>query len=116
MVSNGILKMKIGYKVNKKDYNKEEEFNTKCLEVQGFVNNNKGLRILENDEGIEIIEEIVDETQELLYAFEAYLVDTKDLVIECFEKGLVFKEEYPEEFEKREQARIKINELRNIIK
>lgn len=48
-----------------------------------------------------------------LSQFEEYLNDTDYMVIKCMERGLDMQSEYPDEFNKRQEARDKINEIRN---
>lgn len=47
---------------------------------------------------------------------EQYLDDTDYISTKCYELKLSVQETYPIEFEKREQARARINELREIIR
>ena len=44
-----------------------------------------------------------------------YLAETDYMVIKCSERGLSMATEYPEDFEKRQQARDRINEIDEIL-
>ena len=52
---------------------------------------------------------------EKLY-LETFLNDTDYMSTKCYERKLDMETEYPEEYVKRQEARIRINELKEIIK
>lgn len=57
----------------------------------------------------------VETPKEELARLKAYLASTDYQVIKCYDKGLIYATEYPEETIKRQQARDRINELQNVI-
>lgn len=60
-------------------------------------------------------EPFIETPKEELARLKTYLASTDYQVIKCYDKGLIYATEYPEEAIKRQQARDRINELQNII-
>ena len=48
-------------------------------------------------------------------ALRKYLADTDYMVVKCSERGLSMASEYPDEYEGRQQARDRINEINEIL-
>ena len=60
----------------------------------------------------EELQKMADEKE--IAELKQYLADTDYQVIKCYDRGLVYATEYPEDFVKRQQARDRINELLNL--
>lgn len=54
---------------------------------------------------------IVDTPEEEIWKLKRYLTSTDYTVIKCMERGLSVADTYPEVYQKREEARERINEL-----
>lgn len=65
------------------------------------------------------LEGVIDEKQSLIdekATLENYLNRTDYIVVKCTELGLDVETEYPEKLEKRKNARIRINEIDELLK
>lgn len=54
---------------------------------------------------------LISEQMEL----KAYLARTDYMVVKCSERGLLMSEEYPQDYAKRQEARDRINEIKEIL-
>lgn len=81
--------------------------------------NRKQMDISTNSDGYPcLVERIITEKQKIqseLFVCRQALLKTKDLLLECYENGEVFKDKYPSIFEERRQNKKRIEELTTIL-
>ena len=108
------------------NFKKNIYYNTKNMNIKDkvdfikFLTENNLDRVIKDDKWMAVDhitskEDYIFELNEKINAYIDYLSSTDYMVVKCIERGLDMQSEYPLDYQKRQDARDRINEIRKEI-